>query len=93
MNPFNKLHGRGIQIFHCNITIGFWNNGELAPGTNYITLYGYKPVLSGYVVEMFSKGRFDVGEIYLKDGKSKMYFRGTEYQADAGKITTKQYDF
>ncbi len=73
MNANNNLHGRGICIYPDGyIHIGYWNNGDLAPGK---------------YIHIFSKGKFDVGELYLKDGKS--CWRGTNYKVDG---TSKKYD-
>jgi hypothetical protein len=49
-----KPSGRGICIYpNGNIHIGYYNNGELAPGND---------------IYIFSDGGFIVGEVYLKDG-------------------------
>ncbi len=54
-NSENKLHGRGIKIYSFGrIHIGYWNNGEHAPG-NFIWID--------------SDGEYRVGEMYFKDGK------------------------
>ena len=64
MNQHNNLDGRGICIFDSGlITIGYFDNCYDAPG-NYIFIY--------------SDGRFDVGEMCLKDGQ--MRNRGTRYK-------------
>ncbi len=54
-NSNNNLHGRGIYIHSSGfIYIGYWNNGEFAPGS---------------YIHIFSDGEFRVGESYLKAGK------------------------
>ena len=43
-NSQNKLHGRGIHFFMSNMYckgsffIAYWENGRIAPGTNYIDI-------------------------------------------------------
>ena len=54
-NSDNKLHGRGIYInLNGSIFIGYWNNGALAPGE---------------CIYIWSSGMFEVGEVYLKEGR------------------------
>ena len=73
LNSNNNLHGKGICInSNGTIWIQYWNNGRVAPG-NYIYI--------------FSDGRFDVGEFYLKDGKRRL--RCTQYFTDG---TTQDFD-
>ncbi len=76
LNESGKKHGRGIDIdLNCRETrIGYWQNDEYSTG-NYITIY--------------SDGRFDVGEQYLKDGKRWYRGSGTRYKTDG---TSEKYD-
>ena len=55
-NEANELHGKGIEInsFNGSIHIGYYNNGDDAPG-NFIYIY--------------YDGDVNVGEWYMKDGK------------------------
>ncbi len=58
LNLLGKLHGRGIKISSGGaIYIGYWNNGEHAPGN---------------VIEIWSGSDVYVGKVYLKDGKRWM---------------------
>ncbi len=71
-NEANKVHGRGIRIFSDGtIRIGYYNNGERAPGTNYISIWG--------------SGRLEVGECYLDEDGERCY-RGTRYKTDGTSI-------
>jgi len=72
-NSDNKLHGKSIRIYlNGEIRIGYWDKGLEAPG-NYINI--------------FSDGRFHVGEIYMKDAKK--WIKGTRYYTDG---RTEVYD-
>jgi hypothetical protein len=68
----NRLHGRGIKIWNDGpIYIGYFEDGYLSTG-NFINIY--------------SDGRFEVGEKCYKkdgDGERKMRrMRGTEYKTN-----------
>ncbi len=73
INADGEEHGRGIGISNDgDIGIGYFKNGEWSTG-NYI--------------EIYSDGRFWVGELYLKEGKKRN--RGTRYNTDGSEV---QYD-
>ena len=70
-----KPHGRGIRIYKDGaIRIGHWDNGVYADG-RYIQIY--------------SNGRFDVGE-RTKNAEGKKHFKYTSYNKDG---TNKQFDY
>jgi len=65
-NSNNKLHGRGINIWHgVTIFIQYWDNGAVAPG-NYLYIQ--------------SNGDVNVGKVYLKKGER--WIKGTRYNTN-----------
>ena len=54
-NEHNKLHGKGVYINSSgNITIGYFDDGDDAPGNNII---------------IKNDGEFYLGETFFKDGR------------------------
>ncbi len=70
INDDNELYGRGILIWSSgDIHIGYFENSRHS---------------TGHYIIIFSDFKFDVGEIFWKDGHERA--RGTEYNTDGTEV-------